>query len=172
MAWVGPLSRRAVTVGASEFALDFAGKIAAIELPPSGVRLREGHPAVTLVSKRGRRLSLPAPVAGRVLAVNPHPAADAKGWLLRVRPRPDGPVETLLQGNAAKHWIEEARALVLSRLEPAVGRMAQDGGVSQRAWGELLDDRTWTEIKNELFPESPAPMAREGTRPTRMEARR
>lgn len=151
MAWVRGPSGRAVTVGASEFAVDFTGSLAAIELPRVGDRLRDGDAALTLVSASGRRLPLPTPVAGRVLAVNPDPLADPDGWLLRVKPA--GALESLLDGKAARRWVDEARALVLSRLEPAVGPLAHDGGAWTPAWGELLDDRTWTQVKTELFPE-------------------
>lgn len=151
MAWVRGPSGRAVTVGASTFAVDFTGKLASIELPHPGERLREGETALTLVSAGGRRLALPTPVAGRVLAANPDPMADPCAWLLRVKP--EGALSTVLDGQAARRWIDEARALVLSRLEPAVGPLAGDGGLWTPAWGELLDDRTWTELKRDLFPE-------------------
>ena len=74
--------------------------------------------------------------------------------MLRIRPYDRLALPALLQGGAARRWIDEARALLLSRLDPAVGRIAQDGGVFQRAWGELLDDRTWTELEKDLFPET------------------
>jgi glycine cleavage system H lipoate-binding protein len=154
MAWVGPLSRRAVSVGASDFAVDFTGRIAAVDLPRVGQRLREGDPAIVLRSERGRRLTLAAPLPGRVLAVNPDPAADPSGWMLRIRPQDTLALPALLQGSAARRWVDEAKALLMSRLDPAVGRIAQDGGVFQHAWGELLDDRTWTELEKELFPET------------------
>jgi glycine cleavage system H lipoate-binding protein len=154
MAWVGPLTHRAVSVGASDFALDFTGRIAAVDLPRVGQRLREGDSAIVLRSERGRRLTLAAPLSGKVLAVNPDPAADPSGWMLRIRPHDGLALPALLQGSAARRWIDEAQALLLSRLDPAVGRTAQDGGVFQRAWGELLDDRTWSELEKELFPET------------------
>jgi glycine cleavage system H lipoate-binding protein len=157
MAWARGPSGRALTVGASEFAVDFVGKLGRIELPRVGQRLLDGDAAVTLVSEHGRRLALPTPVEGRVLAVNADPSSDPTGWMLRVRPRGRGgnPWEVLLQGKAARHWVDEARALVLSHLAPGVGLLAHDGGVWTRAWGELLDDRTWAEVKRELFPEGP-----------------
>lgn len=154
MAWVGPLSRRALSVGASEFAVDFTGRIAAVELPRVGRRLREGDPAIVLRSERGRRLTLAAPVSGKVLAVNPDPAADPSGWMLRIRPHHLRALPVLLQGSAARRWVDEARALLLSRLDPAVGRIAQDGGIFQPAWGDLLEDATWTELERDLFPET------------------
>ena len=154
MAWVGPLTRRAVSVGVSDFAVDFAGRIAAVDLPKVGQRLREGDPAIVLRSERGRRLCLAAPLSGKVLAVNPDSAADPSGWMLRIRPYDRLALPALLQGGAARRWIEEARALLLSRLDPAVGRIAQDGGVFQHAWGDLLDEGTWTELEKDLFPET------------------
>lgn len=154
MTWVGPLTRRAVSVGASEFAVDFTGRIASVDLPRVGQRLREGDPAIVLRSQGGRRLDLAAPLSGRVLAVNPDPAADPSGWMLRIRPHDTLALPALLQGSAAQRWIDESRALLLSRLDPAVGRIAQDGGVFQHAWGDLLDEGTWTELEKELFPET------------------
>ena len=154
MVWLGPLSRRAVSVGASDFAVDFTGRIAAVDLPKVGQRLREGDPAIVLRSQRGRRLTLATPLSGRVLAVNPDPAADPSGWMLRIRPHETQALPALLQGSAARRWTDEAKALLLSRLDPAVGRLAQDGGVFQHAWGEVLDDRTWMDLEKELFPET------------------
>lgn len=151
MVWVGPLSHRAVSVGVSEFATDFVGRIAAVDLPKVGQRLREGDAAIVLRSERGRRLALPAPVSGKVLAVKRDPAVDPGKWMLRVRPQDTRALGGLLQGSAARRWVAEAQTFLLSRLDPAVGRLAQDGGVFQRAWGDLLDDRTWTELVRDLF---------------------
>ena len=109
---------------------------------------------VVLLGERGRRLALPAPLAGKVVAVNPDPDGDAGRWMLRIRPQEALSACALMHGSAARRWVAEAQALVLSRLDPAVGRIAQDGGVFQRAWGELLADHIWTEIKGELFPDA------------------
>lgn len=154
MVWMGPRTRGAVSVGPSQFAVDFTGRIAALHLPKVGEWLREGDPAIVLRSERGRRLSLAAPLSGKVLAVNPDPAADPSGWMLRIRPQASLALPALLQGSAARRWVDEARALLLSRLDPAVGRIAQDGGVFQPAWGDLLEDGTWMELKKDLFPET------------------
>jgi glycine cleavage system H lipoate-binding protein len=157
MAWVRPPAHGAATVGAAPFAVHFAGDLERIELPRLGERLRAGEAAVTLVSSTGRRLPIVTPLAGQVVAVQPHPLADPAGWMLRIRPR-DGAAATdgLLQGASARRWIEEAQVLVQSRLVPALGPLAQDGGVWRRSWGDLLDDHAWMEVRNQLFPDDAA----------------
>jgi glycine cleavage system H protein len=149
-------------VGATDFAANFAGEIAAVELPREGRRLGENEPAWTLVSARNRRLTLAMPIAGTVVAVNYDllrnpglaqrlPYSD--GWFLRIRPRDaSGERADLKPLAAVRDWIDNARAAVMARLSPSLGSVAFDGGGWAAAFGDRLEEDDWQELKRQLFP--------------------
>jgi glycine cleavage system H protein len=160
--WARAAPRGMATVGVSDFAANFAGDLAAVELPKPGSRLHQGEAVCTLTSKRGRRLDLLMPVAGEVLAVNPELQGDpgmvqrhpyGRGWLLCVKARKlRDDVRNLLHGGAASIWRDANRASLTAKLTPSLGVMAHDGGNWTAAFGDLLGDDTWESVKKDLFP--------------------
>jgi glycine cleavage system H protein len=160
--WARPTTDGLVSVGSSEFAWNFTGAARAVELPRPGARLRQGQPAWTLVSKRGRRLPQPMPIDGKVIAVNDelkhHPDLAQRspldaGWVLRVRPRRlASGLRNLLHGGAVAAWHEAVRSAATARLQPALGHLAQDGGHWVTGFGDELDEETWDRARLDLFP--------------------
>jgi glycine cleavage system H protein len=158
--WVRVTPGGLVSVGASDFAANFAGRLSAIELPREGARLRQGQAAWSLIDRRGRRLRQAMPLDGKVIAVNErlgrHPTLAQRfpydeGWFLRVRPRHLArSLSGLMRNGAAEAWLESVRGSVTRRLAPA---LAQDGGSWSREFGEQLDDELWEELRRALFPE-------------------
>jgi glycine cleavage system H protein len=160
--WVRVHDDNLVSVGATDFAMHFAGQLAAAKLPKEGARLQQGDPAWTLISTRGRQLPQQMPIEGKVLAVNDelirHPelgqrAPYDKGWILRVRPRDlKNNIRNLFSGTAAAIWNDAARASITRRLSPALGALAHDGGEWFEGFGDRLDDGDWEALRRELFP--------------------
>ena len=114
--WVYVHDDNLVSVGATQFASNFAGHLASVNVPREGARLRQGDSAWTLVSARDRQLRQTMPIDGKVVAVNrelledPDLANDSpyeKGWILRVRPRDlQNSIRNLLTEGAARAWID------------------------------------------------------------------
>jgi glycine cleavage system H protein len=160
----------AVAVGTDEFAANFAGELAAVELPAVGSTRRQGDPAWTLVSKGGRRLAQVMPLEGQIVEVNhalledPSPAGSApydRGWIARIRPMHlASSARNLIGEGAARTWLDATRARVTSRLGPLADATAADGGEWAGGFGDHLDDVTWEGLKRELFPSiDPSPRA-------------
>lgn len=162
--WVRLDDGHLASVGATDFASNFAGEPALIEIPREGRRLRQGDPAWTFVSKRGRRLTQVMPVDATVLAVNDRLVENpglvlsspfGAGWIIQARVHrrrlADGLVN-LMHGAAAKVWTRSGLGRVATRLSPALGTVAQDGGAWRHAFGDELDEQDWAELREELFP--------------------
>ncbi|MBI5711142.1 MAG: hypothetical protein HZC42_12715 [Candidatus Eisenbacteria bacterium] len=119
------------------------------------------------MSAGDRRLTQVMPVDGEVLAVNPalraSPALARQqgahaGWILRVRPRRlRENLLNLLHGEPAELWVEATRSCVNARLRPALGRLANDGGLWLPGFGDLLEDTAWQALRRELFPADGGP---------------
>ncbi len=160
--WVRVHDKDLVTVGATDFAINFAGALAALDLPTEGSRLRQGERAWTLISSGRRRLDQLMPIDGKVIAVNrdllavPSRAQESPyeaGWLLRVQPRGIARyLGNLMSTAAAAPWLEGIRATVTARLSPALGTIALDGGEWAAGFGDRLEDDEWETLRHELFP--------------------
>jgi glycine cleavage system H protein len=161
-AWVRVSPDGFVSVGASDFAANFVGAVSRLELPQEGAFLRQGQPAWTLVSQKNRRLTQVMPVDGEVVAVNREVMGDPgllqrsprhEGWILRVRPtRLAESLKGLFSGALAETWKEVAGYRLNAALSPALGRLANDGGVWVANFGDMLEDSVWLAVREDLFP--------------------
>jgi glycine cleavage system H protein len=160
--WVSLTSDGLASVGASDFAANFVGSLSQVKLPEEGMRLRQGEPAWTLVSAKQRELTQVMPVDGEIVAVNRdlvrHPdllqqsPRDA-GWILRIRPtRLRESLQGLFTGPLAETWKEVAGMRLNAMLSPALGRLANDGGVWLSNFGDMIDESMWLDMRRELFP--------------------
>lgn len=160
--WVNVSPDGLAVVGASDFAANFIGALSKVEVPVEGARLRQGEPAWTLVSARNRTLTQVMPVDGEVVAVNReltrdldllHRSPRREGWILKVRPtRLAASLRGLFTGALADTWQEVAGLRLSAMLTPALGRVAQDGGVWLAHFGDMLDDSVWLAMREDLFP--------------------
>lgn len=158
--WVRLAPDGLATVGASGFASNFIGSIARVEAPEEGAELRQGEPAWTLISGKNRRLTQAMPLDGRVVAVNRELAdrrADAAprkaDWILKIRPvRLAENIQNLIGGSLADAWQEAAVLRMNAALAPAIGRVANDGGVWLENFGDLLGESEWLRLRESLFP--------------------
>jgi glycine cleavage system H lipoate-binding protein len=160
--WVRVEPDGLLSVGVSDFAAQFVGKVAGVELPQEGSSLGQGEPAWTLVSERRRRLPQVMPVEGKVVEVNRELLRDPQllqrspyvhGWVLKTRARRlRESLRNLLHGHAAETWLDASKIGLTSRLSPALGTVSQDGGEWAIAFGDLLSDEDWERLRKEHFP--------------------
>ncbi|HET9951556.1 MAG TPA: hypothetical protein VFS09_07170 [Candidatus Eisenbacteria bacterium] len=160
--WVRLAPDGIATVGASDFAANFVGTLSGVETPETGRNLRQGEPAWTLVSTRNRRLTQVMPLDGEIVEVNRNlterraDASDAPragDWIFKIRPaRLAENLRNLFGGFLTDAWQETATMRLNAALAPALGRVANDGGVWIENFGDLLDDSDWRSLREELFP--------------------
>ncbi len=162
--WVRLAPDGIATVGASDFATNFVGALSAVETAKTGMNLRQGEPAWTLVSSKNRRLTQAMPLDGEVVEVNrdlterrggdrSEPGRGHMDWILRIRPaRLAENIQNLFGGPLADAWQEVAQLRLNAALAPALGRLANDGGVWMKNFGDLLDDSDWHALRQDLFP--------------------
>lgn len=159
--WLRPAEGGLVTVGIDDFAQKFVGPIDSLDLPPAGSRLRQGAQGWGL--KVGpKTIPMLSPVDGEVVEVNwdalRNPASlnedpYGKGWLLKVRPERLGPNTCgLLTGSLARRWLEGVAESLRAHLrEPALGAVAQDGGIPVSGIARALDPEAWDELASDFF---------------------
>jgi len=160
--WVQVHDEQLVSIGSTDFAVNFAGSLSRIMMPREGTRLKQGQNAWTLVSSNRRRLSQVMPIDGKIVAVNSRLLDDPSlaqqspydgGWLLRVKPRNMARhIGNLMAKSSAESWVEGIRTKVTARLSPALGTLALDGGDWETGFGDRLDNSDWEALRQELFP--------------------
>ena len=159
-AWVRVDENNVATVGLDDFAQKLVGKIDAVRLPTIGSSIRQGEKGWSL-EVNSQPIDMISPVDGEIISVNeelfksPQTVnADpyGKGWLMKVRaPRMSANVKSLLSGNLAKRWIEEAREALLSRGNYDIGLVYQDGGLPIDGMARNVDPSNWDSIAKEFF---------------------
>ena len=168
--WVRLAPDGIATVGASDFAANFVGTLSGVEVPDTGRALRQGEPAWTLVSTKNRRLTQAMPLDGEIVDVNRDlterhgeggSAPRKDDWILKIRPsRLAENLRNLFGGSLADAWQETAGMRLNAALAPALGRLANDGGVWVENFGDLLDDSEWHALRTDLFPPAEGVAAR------------
>ena len=162
--WVRLEPNGIATVGSSAFAENFVGAESRVDAADEGSVLRQGEPAWTLVSRKNRRLVQAMPLDGTIVAVN-RARADRRGgapwehkgdWILKIRPmRLAENLQNLIRGSLYEAWQEAAGLRLNATLAPAIGRVANDGGVWLENFGDLIGDDEWLELREHLFPAQP-----------------
>ncbi len=151
--WALSESPALVRVGMDDFAAKMIGKIDSIMLPNRNTWVRQGMKLAT-ITRDGRSVDLVSPVEGTVTDVNPdairNPEAARKdpyntGWLVTIN-SPDQKINlrNILNGNAARWWVEDA----VNRLHPA---LAQDGGEACDDFLTEMGSRDWESTCREFF---------------------
>jgi glycine cleavage system H lipoate-binding protein len=163
--WAHRQADEIVEVGTDAFAPRFLGRLAQVLLPRPGTRFRQGDPAWAFVSAGGRALAMAMPVDGEVVEVNRRLLSEpdlaqrapyAAGWVLRIQPdQLAANLQNLMPASAARDWLDAIRSRLTTRLAPALGLVATDGGEWAAVFGDQLDESTWETLKGELFPEFP-----------------
>ncbi len=156
--WARSRADGLVEVGLDDFAARLLGPVERLGLPAAGAEVAQGAPAL-LARDGGRQVPLLSPVDGVVAEVNPAATEGAwqqepygGGWLFAVRPaRFQANVRQLLDGAAARRWLEQAADALVSRASPRLGAVLADGGVPVHGIARELEPERWDELCREHF---------------------
>jgi glycine cleavage system H lipoate-binding protein len=157
--WARAAADGTVLVGLDDFAQKLVGPVAKVALPRPGAPVAQGVPALSLGAD-GKSVPMLSPVDGVVAEVNEGIASDpalladpyAQGWLFKVRPaRLEANSRQLLQGPAARAWLEDAAEKLAARASPELGRVLQDGGVPVSGIAQELEPQRWDELARHFF---------------------
>ncbi|HET8724738.1 MAG TPA: glycine cleavage system protein H [Anaeromyxobacteraceae bacterium] len=144
-----------VSVGLDDLGHRLVGDVDGMALPHAGARVEQGEPAATLRAG-GKAVRIVSPVDGEVIAYNADPGSDSpyeQGWLFKVRPTDWRRSKAqLLDGQAARHWLEEQGRRLASRLSPGEPvPVLQDGGAPVHGIAREIDPEHWDDVAREFF---------------------
>ena len=158
--WARLLADGSVAVGLDDLGHRMVGPVESFELPAAGVTLAQGEPAVRL-HVGGKSVALVSPVDGEVIAYNAAVADSSdgsnepygQGWLFKVQPANWKLSRAqLLDGPAAKDWIEEEAKRLVARIAPRAGaELLQDGGVPVHGMAREIDPENWDRVASQFF---------------------
>ncbi|HNW59438.1 MAG TPA: hypothetical protein PKI62_07175, partial [bacterium] len=151
-----------IRLGVSRLILTALQNIETVSMPRMGQRVKKGEPILTLHLGQ-RSLTLRAPMAGTVTAVNANLAADPQGlyrdadraWACAVQPdNLSESIKSMRIGEEALLWLraEAARLrdfFALSAPQPALA--LQDGGLPAAGALQTLDDAAWSKFSEEFL---------------------
>ncbi len=164
--WLAPQTRGAFRAGADSLIARALGAVSRVSLPGVGQEVRVGAPLFQL-ERQGRLLTVPSPVAGRVLSVNSElqdqPGRVARdpygeGWVCSVLPsrlHQDKPV--LRAGAQALAWLRREAGRFSEFLwmrypsEVELGATIQDGGEPAPGVLSDFDAGTWEAFEREFL---------------------
>ena len=105
----------------------------------------------------GKEIGLLSPVAGEVVATNGSAGENGSepygaGWLFQVKPSQwTRSRAQLIDGQAAREWMEEQARQLYGRLSPEAVPMLQDGGVPIHGIAREIEPARWDEVAREFF---------------------
>ncbi len=157
--WALSESPSLVRIGMDDFASKLVGNIEHVTLPQRGQWIRQGQ-KVWSVQRDGVKVDMVSPIEGSVADVNdsvlqnPEMARKdpyGEGWMITVQ-SPDAKTNfrNLMTGGLARWWMEEASGRLQKRI-PALGAVAQDGGLASDDLTAELPDQNWAELAREFF---------------------
>jgi len=152
--WLLPREGGALRVGLDDLAQHVLARISEVILPSPGQMIRAGEPAAVIRCGR-RRAAIPAPVTGRVVAVNRrvvsspvrlHNDPYAGGWLYAVKPEDDSTYARLPFGDDSRPWFSREAVRLSQFFEHQLGMAAADGGELVAPGPSLLTESQWEEM--------------------------
>ena len=160
--WVARVGPALYKAGADDVAASLAGMPERIEVPEAGGRVYQDVRHVRLEA-HGRTVHLPAPLSGRVVAINndaigePSTVAHApygNGWLYLVHADGQREQQRLLTGEQAAHWLDDIRRGIMDILWSPGPTAAWDAGPLQPGYGDILSDEQFQQLKDNLLGSS------------------
>ncbi len=160
-AWLQTREEGALRVGLDDLAQHVLARIAEVILPEPGQTIRAGEP-VAVIRCGKRRAMIPAPVSGRVLAVNRRVAGNPMrlhndpyggGWLYVVQPE-DSSYARLPYGEDSRSWFSREAIRLSQFFEHQLGMAAADGGELVAPAPSLLTESQWTEMTESFLQAS------------------
>jgi glycine cleavage system H protein len=161
-----PLQEGTLRAGADPLVARALGAVSRVLLPSPGVRVEAGSTLFRLELK-GRAISVPCPVSGRVSAVNVNLEKEpelvardpyGQGWICSLEQQSPGPMPTALRlGARAALWLarEVARftefMTLRLTLDSGLGATSQDGGLPMPGLLAQSDSATWAAFEHEFL---------------------
>jgi glycine cleavage system H protein len=152
-------------LGATEFAVNFLGRLASVSTIPEFRLLRPGEIAWTLTSLNGRELSQISPIGGQVLAANSDIVEEPillqespyrTGWILCIRsPSIPRSMRNMLSQEPDLLCLERTCHQMTSALGTALRLPFQNGRWRSR-FGDEFNDEEWETLRREIFPDPPS----------------
>lgn len=160
-AWLQTREAGALRVGLDDLAQHVLARIAEVILPEPGQVVRAGEPAAVIRCGK-RRAMIPAPVSGKVLAVNHRVASNPArlhndpyggGWLYAVQPE-DSSYARLPYGEESRTWFSREAIRLSQFFEHQLGMAAADGGELVAPAPSLLTETQWVEMTESFLQAS------------------
>jgi glycine cleavage system H lipoate-binding protein len=160
-AWLQTRDGGTLRVGLDDLAQHVLARITEVILPEPGQAIRAGEPAAVIRCGK-RRAMIPAPVAGRVVAVNRrvvgnparlHTDPYGGGWLYAVQPE-DSAYARLPYGEDSRPWFSREAIRLSQFFEHQLGMAAADGGELVAPAPSLLTESQWAEMTESFLQAS------------------
>ena len=152
-AWLQWQGTNRLRVGLDDLAQHLLSRISEVTLPAVGQVLRAGEAAAVVRAGR-RRALVPAPVSGKVVAVNRrllrnpsllHNDPYAHGWLYAVAPS-DNAHARMPYGEPSRQWFATESHRFSQFIEHQLGLAVADGGELVAPGPSLLSEEQWAEM--------------------------
>lgn len=157
--WARAADDGTVTIGLDDFAQKLVGPVAQVALPKPGAPVAQGVPAIALAAGE-KAVPMLSPIDGVVSEVNKGLAEDptllsdpyVQGWLFKVRPaRLQANTRQLMEGEAARQWLDVQAASLAARVSPELGHVLQDGGAPVSGIAQELEPEKWDALARKYF---------------------
>jgi glycine cleavage system H lipoate-binding protein len=157
-AWARVEADGLVTIGIDEFAQKLVDP-EQVRLPVAGDVVRQSRPAFA-VGDQVITVPMLSPVDGTVVAVNERVERDPSalrdpygaGWLFKVKVAEAGQaLRQLLDPAAARAFLESAAEGLSLQLQPALGRVLQDGGAPIHGIAQAVAGEGWAALARKHF---------------------
>jgi glycine cleavage system H protein len=151
--WLARRRGGSLAIGVDDLALRLLPAVTGVEAPMAGTRVERGQPLFTLHAG-ARSITIPAPVAGTVSAVNRAVLREpelvkregyGRGWLVAVAPA-DETFAGLPRGDEAERFMRTESARWSAFFEERLGFAAADGGHLVAPAPALLGEQGWREL--------------------------
>ncbi|HSK08415.1 MAG TPA: glycine cleavage system protein H [Vicinamibacterales bacterium] len=151
--WLQAVGPARLRVGLDDLAQHVLSRITRVSLPKVGQVFRAGD-AIAVIHAGRRQAIVPAPVGGRVVAVNRgvvrnprrlHTDPYARGWLYAIEPADDS-YTRMPSGEASRKWFSAEAGRFSRFIEGQLGLAAADGGELVAPGPSLLSDEQWHEL--------------------------